>query len=100
MEETYHAPLCATDLDDTYGFVFDEHGHYAELCFTADMYIVMLSEQQHQLLSNECIATMRVYVTAASKRAAIVKEDDLLTKAEIQMNPVKISKALYTEITI
>ena len=46
------------------------------------------------------MATLRVYVTAASKRAVVVKEDDLLTKAEIQANPVKVSRALYTELRI
>ena len=46
------------------------------------------------------MATLRVYVTAASKRAVLVKEDDLLTKAEIQANPINISRALYTELRI
>ena len=41
---------------------------------------------------------MRVYVSATAKRAVVVKEDDLLTKADIQANPVKVSKALYTEL--
>eukprot|EP00959_Pyramimonas_sp_CCMP1952_P108795 2274921-Pyramimonas_sp.AAC.1 len=35
---------------------------------------------------------MRVYVTAAAKRAAVVKEDDLLAKTDIQANPDTISK--------
>eukprot|EP00959_Pyramimonas_sp_CCMP1952_P087538 1831563-Pyramimonas_sp.AAC.1 len=37
---------------------------------------------------------MRVYATAAAKRAAVVKEDDLLTKADLQANPVNASTAL------
>eukprot|EP00959_Pyramimonas_sp_CCMP1952_P149439 3127110-Pyramimonas_sp.AAC.1 len=41
---------------------------------------------------------MRASATATAKRAAVVKEDDLLTGADIQANPVKVSKALYTEI--
>eukprot|EP00959_Pyramimonas_sp_CCMP1952_P054024 1129997-Pyramimonas_sp.AAC.1 len=40
---------------------------------------------------------MRVYVTAAAKRAIVVKEGDLLAKADSQANPVKVSKALYSE---
>ena len=92
--------LRAAALDDSYGLDFDEHGRYAELCFTTDMSKVVLSEQQHHMLHDEHIATMRVYVSAASKRAVIVKEDDLLTKAEIQMTPQKISKALYTELKL
>ena len=35
-EETYHVPLGTTDLDDTYGLDFDEHGQYVKLCFTTD----------------------------------------------------------------
>eukprot|EP00959_Pyramimonas_sp_CCMP1952_P361778 7576726-Pyramimonas_sp.AAC.1 len=40
---------------------------------------------------------MRVYVTAAAKRAVVVKGDDLLAKADIHANPDKVSKAIYTE---
>ena len=97
-EETFHVPLCSTDNDTSYGLDFDENGKYVELCFTADMSKVVLSEQQHKLLDVERVTTLRVYVSAAAKRAVVVKEDDLLTKADIQANPVKVSKALYTEL--
>eukprot|EP00959_Pyramimonas_sp_CCMP1952_P129949 2717657-Pyramimonas_sp.AAC.1 len=50
---------------------------------------VVLSEQQHRIFDFDRVTTMRVYVTAAAKRTAVVKEDDLLTKADIQANPVK-----------
>ena len=50
------------------------------------------------LLDVDRVTTMRVYVSATAKRAVVVKEDDLLTKADIQANPVKVSKALYTEL--
>eukprot|EP00959_Pyramimonas_sp_CCMP1952_P432537 9057717-Pyramimonas_sp.AAC.1 len=43
---------------------------------------------------------MRVYVSSAAKRAVVVKEDDLLTKAEIAAHPKKVSEALYTELII
>ena len=55
--------------------------------------MVVLTEEQHQSLDASCVTTMRVYVTAAAKRAVVVKEDDLLTKADIQANPVQVSKA-------
>ena len=41
---------------------------------------------------------MRAYVSAAAKRAVVVKEDDLLTKADIQANPVRVPQALYKEL--
>eukprot|EP00959_Pyramimonas_sp_CCMP1952_P314509 6583800-Pyramimonas_sp.AAC.1 len=37
-------------------------------------------------------------VTAAAKRAAVVKEDDLPAKADIQPNPVTASTALLIEL--
>eukprot|EP00959_Pyramimonas_sp_CCMP1952_P064678 1350008-Pyramimonas_sp.AAC.1 len=59
---------------------------------------VALSEQQHMILDADCVTTMPVYVAAAVKRAVVVKEDDLLAKADAQANPEKVSKALYTEL--
>eukprot|EP00959_Pyramimonas_sp_CCMP1952_P303545 6352173-Pyramimonas_sp.AAC.1 len=59
---------------------------------------VVLSEQQHMLLDADRVTTMRVYVTAAAKRAVVVKEDDLLAKSDVQANPEKILKALFTEL--
>eukprot|EP00959_Pyramimonas_sp_CCMP1952_P145406 3044236-Pyramimonas_sp.AAC.1 len=59
---------------------------------------VVLSEQQHGKLDVDRAATMRVHAPAAAKRAAIVKEDDHLTQADIQANPVKIAKSLHTEL--
>eukprot|EP00959_Pyramimonas_sp_CCMP1952_P334999 7015078-Pyramimonas_sp.AAC.1 len=55
----------------------------------------VISEQQHISLDAGRATTMRIYVTAAAKRAAVVKEDDLLAKADVQANPEKVSKALY-----
>ena len=73
-------------------------GTYIELCFTTGTAKVALSEQQHRLLDDKRVATMRVYVSAVSKRAVVVEEDDLLAKAEMQANPVQVSKALSTEL--
>ena len=58
----------------------------------------ILSEQSRRLLGRKGVATMRVYVAAASKRAAVVKGDDLLTKAEMQANPFRVSRALLSGI--
>eukprot|EP00959_Pyramimonas_sp_CCMP1952_P270484 5654599-Pyramimonas_sp.AAC.1 len=95
--ETYHFPLCSTGDDDSYGLDSDKHGQYVELCFTAEMLKVVFSERQHMILDVDSFTAMPVYETAAAKRAVVVKEDDLLTDADIQANPVMVSKALYTE---
>ena len=49
------------------------------------------------ILDVDRVTTVLVYVTAAAKRAAVAKEDDLLAKADIQANPGKASKAFYAE---
>eukprot|EP00959_Pyramimonas_sp_CCMP1952_P243614 5092034-Pyramimonas_sp.AAC.1 len=59
---------------------------------------VVLSEQQRRVSDADRVAAMRVYIAAAAKRAAVVKEDDLLAKADIQVNSEKVSDALYTEL--
>eukprot|EP00959_Pyramimonas_sp_CCMP1952_P136754 2861722-Pyramimonas_sp.AAC.1 len=43
---------------------------------------------------------MRVHVSSAAKRAVVVKEDDLLIKADIAAHPKEVSEALYTEFKI
>eukprot|EP00959_Pyramimonas_sp_CCMP1952_P152848 3197997-Pyramimonas_sp.AAC.1 len=43
---------------------------------------------------------MRVYVSSAAKRAVVVKENDLLTKADIAAHTKEVSEALYTELKI
>eukprot|EP00959_Pyramimonas_sp_CCMP1952_P224749 4699592-Pyramimonas_sp.AAC.1 len=59
---------------------------------------VVLSEQQHMLLDASRVTTVRVYITAAAKRAVVVEEDDLLTEADVQANPENISKVFLTEL--
>ena len=41
-----------------------------------------------------------MYVSAATKRAVVVKEDVLLTKQDISSNPKQVSAALLTELKI
>eukprot|EP00959_Pyramimonas_sp_CCMP1952_P359491 7527683-Pyramimonas_sp.AAC.1 len=81
-EETYHVPLCSMVEDCSYGLDSGESGQYVELCFTAEMSKVVLSEQQHRILDADRVTTMRVYVAAAANRAAVVKEGHLLAKAD------------------
>eukprot|EP00959_Pyramimonas_sp_CCMP1952_P281007 5873902-Pyramimonas_sp.AAC.1 len=96
--KTYHAPLCSTDDDGSCGLDSDEHGQYVTLCITAEKSKVVSCGQQHRNLDFDSATTTRVYVAGAAKRAAVVKEGDLLTKADVQAKPVKVSKALYTEL--
>eukprot|EP00959_Pyramimonas_sp_CCMP1952_P283802 5932468-Pyramimonas_sp.AAC.1 len=88
-EETYDAPLCTMVEDDSYGLDSDENGQCVELCFATEMSKVVLSEQQRVTLDADRVTTMRVYVTAAAKRAAVVKEDDLFAKADIRQIPIE-----------
>eukprot|EP00959_Pyramimonas_sp_CCMP1952_P442776 9269302-Pyramimonas_sp.AAC.1 len=59
---------------------------------------VVLSEQRRMILDAGRVTTMRAYVTAAARRAAVVKDDSVFAKADIQANPEKVSKALYIEL--
>eukprot|EP00959_Pyramimonas_sp_CCMP1952_P050021 1045554-Pyramimonas_sp.AAC.1 len=69
-EETCYAPMCTVVEDSSYGLDSDENGQYAELCFTAGMSKVVLSEQR-MILDAGRATTMRVCVTAAAKRAVV-----------------------------
>eukprot|EP00959_Pyramimonas_sp_CCMP1952_P005584 117209-Pyramimonas_sp.AAC.1 len=61
---------------------------------------VALDQTQLAQLETDMVASKRVYVSSAAKCAAVVKEDDLLTKADISALPKEVSDALYTELTI
>eukprot|EP00959_Pyramimonas_sp_CCMP1952_P186901 3908386-Pyramimonas_sp.AAC.1 len=41
---------------------------------------------------------MRMYIATVAKRAAAVKEDDLLAKADLLAKPEKVPKALCAEL--
>eukprot|EP00959_Pyramimonas_sp_CCMP1952_P261556 5468744-Pyramimonas_sp.AAC.1 len=60
----------------------------------------VLDQTQLPQLETDMVATMRVYVSSAAKRAVSVKEDDLLTKADIAAHPKEVSEVLYTELKI
>eukprot|EP00959_Pyramimonas_sp_CCMP1952_P164762 3444099-Pyramimonas_sp.AAC.1 len=68
--ETCHVVLCSTGEDDSCGLDSDRHGEYVELCFAAEVSKVVLSDKQRRILDFDRVATMRVYVTAAAKRAS------------------------------
>ena len=51
-------------------------------------------------MASDDSATMRICVSAASKRVVAAREDDLLTPKGIAINPMKVAGALYTELKI
>eukprot|EP00959_Pyramimonas_sp_CCMP1952_P337364 7064815-Pyramimonas_sp.AAC.1 len=61
---------------------------------------VVLDQTQLAQLDADMVATMSVHVSSVAKRAVVVKEDDLLTKANIAAHPKEVSEALYTELKI
>eukprot|EP00959_Pyramimonas_sp_CCMP1952_P047671 995168-Pyramimonas_sp.AAC.1 len=92
--------LCSTTPDEGYSLDSDEHGPYVELCFTPELSKVVLVQTQLAQLDAGMVATMRVCVSSAAQCAVVVKEDDLLTKADIAAHPREVSEALYTELKI
>eukprot|EP00959_Pyramimonas_sp_CCMP1952_P002483 51337-Pyramimonas_sp.AAC.1 len=82
--ETYHIPLVLRGRRRHLRVVVDGHGQYIDLCFAADASEIVLSEQQYNQSTFDRVATVRAYATAAAKRAAVVKEDNLLAKTDIQ----------------
>ncbi len=76
----------------------DEIGPYAELCFTNEMAPVVLGEDQYQQLQADEVVTMRVYLSANTKRAVVVKEDDLLNKKELQAHSKEVASATSAEL--
>ena len=45
-------------------------------------------------------ATLRVYIFKEAKRSVVIKEDDLLTKKEIQAHAPEVTKATLQELNI
>ena len=76
----------------------DAQSQYVELCFTSDMAKVILSE--HQSLHHGEVATLRVYLSDAVKRTVVVKDDDILTKLELQTHQREVSEATLAELKI
>ena len=90
-------PMGAAQEDGTCSLDSSGTGEYIELCSPQEMSKMLLDERQRESMTSTGLATMRVYVSAASKRAVVAKEDDLLTKKDIADNPRKVADALCTE---
>ena len=85
--ESFAAPLCFTEVDGQCHHDDDELSKCIELCFASAMAKVVLPPVQLAAIAFNRDATLRVYVSAAAKRAVVVKEDDLLRAADIATNP-------------
>ena len=78
----------------------DEVGEYVELQFTPGMSPVILTKEQNHLIRPDQLATLRVYISANIKRAVVIKDDDLLTKKEIEANAAEVATATVQELKI
>ena len=76
----------------------DDVGSYIELCFSKDMAQIILSEADLNNMKPQDQATMRVYISEKSKRAVVVKDDDLLSKAELLQYWKEVSEATIAEL--
>eukprot|EP00959_Pyramimonas_sp_CCMP1952_P033742 708706-Pyramimonas_sp.AAC.1 len=61
---------------------------------------IVLDQTQFAQLEPDMVATMRADVPPAAERIVVVKEDDLLTKADIAEYPKEVGEALCTELKI
>ena len=81
MQET---PLCSQESDGIYGsytLYSDKISGYIPLRFTNSVAKVVLPQQQRQLLDNTDTTTIPVYAGAATERALVVREYNVMTKA-------------------
>ena len=82
----------------------DEFGEYTEICFTEVMASVISNEQQLEDFrscgNKDCrnIATMRIYISEKAKRAVVI-EDDLLTRKEVEHHKAEVADATHKEIS-
>ena len=59
---------------------------------------IVLNEDQYRNMYTYEVATMRVYISQNTKRAVVVKEDDLLSKKELQVHARDVASATITEL--
>ena len=76
----------------------DAHGEYVELCFPAEMASIILDEQQLNGMQAGEVATLRVYIAQSVKRAVVIKEDDILTKKDLEANSGEVAEATLAEL--
>eukprot|EP00959_Pyramimonas_sp_CCMP1952_P033832 709961-Pyramimonas_sp.AAC.1 len=69
QQEPCLVSVCSTAPDQGYSLDSDEHGPYVDLCFTPEMSNIVLDQTQLAQLEPSMVATMRVYVSSAAKRA-------------------------------
>ena len=61
---------------------------------------IILDESQHASMQDDEVATLRVYVSAAAKKAVVIKDDDLLNKAELMKHQPEVAKATQKELQV
>eukprot|EP00973_Karenia_brevis_P019918 2732159-Karenia_brevis.AAC.1 len=79
----------------------DEFSKYVELCFDDHMAKIVLDETQHKSMTDGAFATLRVYLAGnKTKRSAVVKDDDILTKHDLQQNATEVADATMAELKV
>ena len=68
------------------------------MCFDEHMSKAILDEGV--ILQPGEIATLRVYHSAAAKKAVVIKDDDILTKKELAFHAAEVAKATLQELQI
>ena len=101
LPDTTDIYMSDEDADpETYNIDEDDIGQYVELCFTGDMAPIVLDEGEARGMTPDDVATIRVYIAQNTKRAVVVKEDDLLSKQELLTHAKEVAKATVNELTI
>ena len=77
----------------------DEIDSYVDLRFPNEMASIILDEKAYNSMEDNDIATLSVYVAHSIERVVIIKEDDILTKKELEARSVEAAKATMTELT-
>ena len=100
MHGEVRVAISGADDAETYVVDEDEYGKYIELCFDPEMSKVILDEPQHDSMLPYEVATLIGYLSEKAKRAVVAKEDDLLTKRDLQDHAHSVSKATLAELMI
>ena len=93
-------PVSLAQEDKACSLESDDAGKYMDLWFPQEIGKNILDEGRFEAMASNELATARIYVSAASKRAVVVKEDNLLTKKGIADYPKDVADALYSELKI
>eukprot|EP00974_Lingulodinium_polyedra_P058202 5606144-Lingulodinium_polyedra.AAC.1 len=56
---------------------------------------IILQEDQQQQMQDGEVATFRVYVTDAAKRAVVIKDDNILAKRELREHAEDVQGHIY-----